>query len=242
MAELVVVLVEPKYSGNVGSVARAMMNFGRKELVMVKPPPMDDWGYQCAMHARDVMDSAVRLESFSELREHVDMLIGATGISTGHEKKHLRSTLSPDELREKVDKMEGRIGLVFGREDFGLLNDELKKCDLVVTIPTSKEYKIMNLSHAVAVLLYTLRDSALDKRAKIQKATELEKEKLFEYLGTLLDRVNFPECRREKTEVMFRRIIGRAVLTTWEYHRLMGIFDKTLLALAKGADAKWDGE
>jgi len=52
--------------------------------------------------------------------------------------------------------MEGGVALLLGREDFGLFEEELARCDLLVTIPASREYPILNLSHAAAILLYEL--------------------------------------------------------------------------------------
>ncbi len=105
----------------------------------------------------------------------------------------------------------------------------------MLRIPTSEAYLSLNLSHAVALVLYSLYIKR--ETAPIEKRTigKVEKEKLYTFFSELLDVINYPEHKKEKTEVMFRRIMGRAMLSKWEYHTLMGVFSKTL---AKTKDKK----
>ena len=63
---------------------------------------------------------------------------------------------SPRELRDRIGTAEGRVSILFGRENWGLNNDEVKRSDMICTIPTADEYPIMNLSHAVGVVCYEL--------------------------------------------------------------------------------------
>jgi len=55
-----------------------------------------------------------------------------------------------------------------------------------------------------------------------------EKEKLYEFFDKLLDAINYPEFKKENTKILFRRVIGRAMLSKWEYHTLMGVFKKAI--------------
>ncbi len=228
--EIWFVLVDPIHPGNVGSIARVLKNFGLSKLAIVGDIELDDDAVKMAMHAIDIIDDHVRFSSISELK--MDYLVGTTGVPSVGEKKSVRYSVPPSELVEKIGSACGKVGILFGREDQGLFNDEIKLCDLVVTIPTSEEYPIMNLSHAAAIIAYELSKAEFSVPEKIL-ATSFEKEKLFEFFRELIDAVDLEEHRRERTELFFRRVIGRSPLTKWEFHALMGVLSDTLARLGR---------
>ncbi|MEF8848973.1 MAG: TrmH family RNA methyltransferase, partial [Candidatus Thermoplasmatota archaeon] len=117
----------------------------------------------------------------------------------------------------------GKIGVVFGREDYGLYNHEIAKCDVMVRIPSSEEYPTLNLSHAVALVLYNLFVNRDFIPYEKKEMSVLEREKIYSFFSDLLDAIDYPAHRKGKTLIMFRRILGRAVLSKWEFHTLMGI-------------------
>jgi len=230
--DLIVVLAGPKTPGNVGSVARAMSNFDVRELRLFDSVPLDDSAYQRAVHAGDILDSARHYQSFPRALRGLDFTVGTTGITNLREKRHVRNPLTPKQFVERISGLRGRVGLVFGREDYGLFNEELALCDVVVTIPTSKRYPVMNLSHAVAVLLYELRrERVIDKEATV--ASEHERDLLLAMFKDLLDTTGYPAHKRLSTEVMIRRIIGRATLSKWEFHTMMGIVKRPVNQLRR---------
>ena len=220
-----VVLVEPKNEGNVGAVARAMKNFGVAELVLVNPCRLADESRQRAMRGIEVLESARTVGDLDAALKGTDLIIGTSGVDTKSEKRFARISLTPREAASRVAKKDGRIALLFGREDFGLLDDELRRCDLLVTIPASEEYPILNLSHAVTILLYELLGAGAMKHGR-REASGMEKEKLHEAFKSLLAVTNYPVHKRARTQVMFRRLIGRAVPTKWEFHALMGAIQR----------------
>lgn len=220
-----VVLVEPKNEGNVGAVARAMKNFGVRDLVLVKPCPLGDEARKRAMHGVSVLEAARIAPDLDSAVEGADLLVGTSGIDTASEKRFARIAVTPRDLAERLAPMDGVVALLFGREDFGLLEAELLRCDLLVTIPTSEEYRILNLSHAATILLYELFSSHVPARAR-RRASALEKEKLHGAFEALMLATDYPTHKRERTKVMFRRLVGRAVPSTWEFHALMGVFQR----------------
>jgi len=115
------------------------------------------------------------------------------------------------------------LSILFGREDVGLLNDELKLCDLVVSISASPEYPEMNLPHAVAVILYELCDTI---SGTLELARVEDRERLYMQLKTFLDEIGYREHKKAKTLLMLRRVLGRAELTTKELQTLQGIIGK----------------
>src|SRR3990170_1202770 len=211
MSAVRVVLVEPKNEGNVGAVARAMRNFDVADLVLVRPCPIGDEARKRAMHGADVLEAARAVETFEEGLRGADLVVGTSG--------------PPRDLASKVAAMDGTLALVFGREDFGLLEEEIRACDLLVTIPASEDYPILNLSHAATILLYELFAGRPSRRPR-RKASGLEKDRLLEALGDLMEATDYPAHKRSRTKVMFRRLMGRAVPSAWEFHALMGVLQR----------------
>ncbi|HET8689811.1 MAG TPA: RNA methyltransferase, partial [Methanosarcina sp.] len=157
--EIRVILVEPMYQGNVGSVARAMKNFGYTDLVLVNPCKLEGEARAMSSHARDVLEGARITSTLEEAVKGANLLIGTTGVASSKTGEHIRLPLyTPKELKEKLKGCSGTIAILFGREDSGFRNDELKSFDMLITVPTSEIYPIMNLSHAVAVVLYELSE------------------------------------------------------------------------------------
>jgi TrmH family RNA methyltransferase len=231
------VLVEPKYSGNIGAVARVMMNFDFHNLYLVNPCRLDDDCYARAMHAKKILDEAKFFSSFRRATKDLDYLVATSSIETQSDKRHLRNAVLLEEFTEKIFEREGTIGLIFGREDYGLYNPEIAACDIMLKIPTSTSYPSLNLSHAVALVLYTLFIKKHTQRKK-RLIRGVEKEKLHDFFMALLEEIDYPEHKKENTKIMLRRLIGRAMPSTWEYHTLMGILSRTLEKIRRDTSQK----
>jgi len=208
--------------GNIGAVARVMGNFGFRELYLVDPCQITEEACKRAKHANYILDEARIVDSLDEALRSSSLVVGTTGIVTTGEKHFVRIPMIPGELASRLEGHEGLVTLLFGREDLGLFHEELLRCDILVHIPTSEVYPVLNLSHAVAILLYELHLLEAGHVAPTE-ASGVEREKFIEFFSDLLDAIGYPEFRREKTTVMFRRMIGRAVPTKWEFHTIMGI-------------------
>ncbi len=233
MSELIfrVILVEPIYSGNVGSVARVMKNFGFNELVLLNPCELDMPARLMAMHAYDIIESARIVSSLKEAIEGSNIVVGMTGLPGRTDNRHIRMpALSPRKLRDKLSGKSGVVSLLFGREDDGLRNDELELCDIIVTIPTDKEYPSMNLSHAAAVVLYEL--SGVES-GDTYMADRFDLELLYEHLNEVLSDIEYKEHKKDKTRLMLQRILGRAELTGREVQTLRGILRRIQWKLNK---------
>ncbi len=219
-----VVLVEPLYQGNVGSVARAMKNFGFSDLVLVNPCKLELEARAMSSHAKDVLDNARIVSTLEEAIDDCSIIIGTTGIAGSRFDFHWRVPgYSPVEVKARLTGLSGRVAVLFGREDHGFNKEELKLCDLIMTIPTSDVYPVMNLSHAVAVVLYEFSDL---KGGDAPLADSLDMRLLYEHLSELIDDIDYPVHKREKTKLMLKRIFGRACLLSREVHTLHGILRK----------------
>ena len=226
-----VILVEPLYSGNVGSVARVMKNFGFSDLVLMSPCELDMKARVMAVHAYDIIENA-RIEfSLRDAVKGSNIVVGMTGNPGKTDNKHMRlPALTPRRLKEKLTGAGGVISLVFGREDRGLENEELEMCDIIVNIPTSPEYPSMNLSHAVSVMLYELSDIT---GGTTYLAEHSDIELLYEHIDEMLDDVEYKEHKEDKTKLMLRRILGRAELTGREVQTLRGVLRRIQWKLDK---------
>lgn len=224
MPEIAIVLVEPLYEGNVGSVARAMKNFGFTRLVLVDPCALGEEAYAHASHALDVLESAER-KSLDEVFAESDLVVATTGELSKSVCTSMRMPYyTPAEIRSVVEDVDGRVSILFGRENWGLNNDEVSRCDLICTIPTAEIYPIMNLSHAVAVVCYEL---AHLPRGTYRLAGKTQREALIEHFGNFLARIEHPAHKRANTLLMIRRIMGRTALTTREVTTLHGLLRRT---------------
>ena len=204
-------------------IARTMKNFGFSRLVLVRPNLTEE-SYSYAVHAKDVFDNAIVLDSFEEALELSDLTVGTTG-KPGARFIPYRAPMYPWELRETLKGYTGRVGLFFGRESIGLKNEELERLDIMVTIPTSEDYPVMNLAQAVAVILYELSKARPEPSVEaLEPATLREKEELVKIWGRLLEVLNYPKDaeRREVFVKVFRRAVGKAFLYGREVHTLIG--------------------
>jgi len=224
------VLVELKHEGNVGAIARVMKNFGFQELRLVNCQVGEE-ARKRAMHANDILANALHYKTFDEAIEDFSIVVGTSGVASEKERHYLRHPLSPEEFLERYSKFKGKIGLVFGREDFGLLNEELAKCDVLIHIETSEEYPIMNVSHAAAVILYVLRKRG--KKKSFSRPEEIEIKELHKAFGEVLEAINYPEHRRRNAQIMFKRLIGRAGITKLETSMLIGVLRRAAMRREK---------
>jgi TrmH family RNA methyltransferase len=222
MPSFKVVLVEPQVDGNVGAVARSMANFGFTELCMVNACPITDEGYKRAKHAGYILDQAKHVATFEEAISDCFLIVGTSGIITHGDRHYARIPLTPRQFADRAKDSDDRIALVFGREDLGLTQEQLIRCDLLVSIPSHEDYPVLNLSHAATILMYEVYAGG-HQHEKPNEATEHDKELLFGRFMELLEAIDYPSFRRERTNVMFRRMMGRALPTRYEYHTIMGV-------------------
>ncbi|MFH1916690.1 MAG: RNA methyltransferase [Nanoarchaeota archaeon] len=227
---LTIVLFGPEHPGNVGAVARAMQNFGINSLVLIDPKcdHLSDEALHRAVHAKTVLKKAKVAQH--KILHQFQVVIGTTS-RLGTDYNIRRSPLLPSDLAKKLIKSIPRtkVALVFGRESTGLSNDEVALCDFLVTIPTSKKYPSLNLSHAVAIILYELtkHTAGKDTISPYIPISAREKELLFRLIDKTLDKQQFPTPDKRKTQKkVWRHIIGKGMLTKREAFALFGFFKK----------------
>ena len=227
MASITVLLLGVSNAGNLGAVARAMKNFGLTDLMLIAPKcsATSKEALDRAKWAKDILQNARIAESLEVLNEF-DLVVGTTG-KLGDDYNLRRTPLMPWQIAEEFKHHSGNVALLFGREGDGLLNEELDRCDLLLSIPTSGEYPSMNLSHAVAVVLYALCGAQLGESTakKYPLLRSPEKKKLHELAAETIDLLDFPAERENKTQqVLWQRLLGKTLLTHREGMALLGFF------------------
>ncbi|HJJ32231.1 MAG TPA: RNA methyltransferase [Methanocorpusculum sp.] len=238
MPQVDIVLVEPLYEGNIGFAARVMKNFGFHNMVLVNPPKMTIEAEARASHAKDVLSNAENI-SLDEVFKRSDLTVATTGGLAKSVSHPIRMPYySPAELREMIKDVDGRISILFGRENWGLNNDEIAKCDIICTIPTAEEYPIMNISHAIGVVCYEL---AHLPRGEYWIASHEEMEALYDHIGRFLGAIDHPIEKREATLLLAKRIFGRTKLTVREASTMHGILrraERKIRLAAEESDAE----
>ena len=161
---IAVVLRSPRFPENIGAAARAMRNMGLNRLIVVEPelPDMERMCKMATHEARDIIESMRVCTALDDALGEFNYIVGTTARLGG-----LRQTLrTPRTMAEELAPLshENQIALLFGPEDRGLTNEDLRFCHMLVNIPTF-EFKSLNLAQAVMVLCYEIFNAASDKAA-----------------------------------------------------------------------------
>jgi len=232
-----VVLVEPQEPMNVGAVARAMRNFGLARLYLVNPaprvgPPWAREAYWLAVHAEEILDRAVAVDSLMEALADVELVVA----TTGRPRKLYPAPVVPAwEVPARVLSVEGEVALVFGRETFGLTNEELALAHVIGTIPTAPEQPSLNLAQAVVVFAYELFKAVGEGRFPREELAQVAAlEAFFEDLGRYVLEIGFTDQNRFPHAMRrLRRIFHKARLTPGEVQMLRGLLHRSRYQMRK---------
>lgn len=244
--ELVVVLVEPQFDGNIGAVARCLRNFGLHELRILRHDgDFTDETRNRAKHAQSVLDDCQVHQNWDACFEDISLVIGTSGKREMGDKVLFRHFLLPAEMGERLSDVEGKVAIVFGPEGMGLTQEELRSCDLMLTIPTWEGYPILNLSHTVSIVCYewfqTLlpkvgNDRALPKTVHTERILNPDlKRQIRRRAKEIADASSKRDDQKAITADTLSRVILRGMPTDDEAHSLLGILDAATKAM-KGDD------
>jgi TrmH family RNA methyltransferase len=156
MANLRIVLVEPREAGNVGAAARAMKNFGFRDLRIVGTPPAQmkpysDWW------ASGAEDLVAAIDPVPTLLDAIDDA-HVTVATTSARGRSAPVDLTPAQVAERFASLDDgqTLAIVFGRENHGLTRDEAVMCHHTAVIPTHRDFPVMNLAQSVSIFCYEL--------------------------------------------------------------------------------------
>lgn len=230
MLRFAVAVVEPCYEINIGHIARLVKNFGVKKLILVNPNFNFEKAKMYSAHAQDILDYAEALDTFQELRKRFDLLIGTTAIKAKSQANVIRKTIALEELLEVPNLNDENTCIVLGRDGTGLNNKELALCDINVTIDTGTRYKTLNISHALAIILYEIF-----KTKKIIKVKEFanknERDLIIRYAKDIAKLSNLQEHRKRALEHILKNVLARARIKEKEAKVLLSFLRKAKVAL-----------
>ncbi len=227
-----IVLVNTTHPGNIGGVARAMKNMGLSSLYLVDPKDYPSERAQWrASNAVDVLQSAKVVDTLDEAIADCGLVIG----TSARERRIPWPLVTPRECADRSyhESSTHPVAIVFGREDRGLTNDELHKCNFHVHIPSNPEYSSLNLAAAVQVIAYELRMTCLNiQQGKaihfddwdMPPAKNQALEHYYEHLQATLEKIKFldPDNPRQ-TMTRLKRLYSRVRLDEMELNILRGV-------------------
>lgn len=221
-----IVLIETSHPGNIGSAARAMKTMGLKNLYLVTPKLFPHpKANEMASSAIDLVENAVVVSSLDEAVADCHLVVGTSTRS----RTIPWPIFSPREMAEKIRiEPQAQTAIVFGREQSGLTNEELHRCNFHVQIPANPEYSSLNIAAAVQVIAYELRLASLEESAPLAwdypLATAKELEGLYTHLEKVLVDLDFlnPKAPRQLM-TRLRRLFNRTRLDVMEINILRGM-------------------
>lgn len=211
-----IVLNRPLYSENVGAAARAMRNMGFERLVVVNPKDFERGkALKMATHGASGIVNNIRFsDDLLGALSSYHYVIGTTARLGGQR----QVTKTPSKLAKSLVSLsrENRIALLFGPEDRGLSNEDIRYCHLLVNIPTTG-FSSLNLAQAVMILCYELSIFESDENKKFtpRLASRHELEGMYDQLKDILVRISYinpqnPDYWLNKLRYFFSRIQLRA--------------------------------
>ena len=230
-----IVLVNTSRPGNIGGVARAMKNMGLRRLYLVAPRDYPheqaDWR---AVSAKDILDTAIVVPTVEDAITDCQFVVG----TSARERRIPWPLLDARQCAERmaVASSQEQVAVLFGREDRGLTNEELRVCNLHLNIPTSAAYSSLNLAMAVQIVAYELHmvmSSPIVSTNDVEQwdspfASQGSMEHFYQHLEETLIDVEFldPTAPRQLMSRL-RRLYSRVRLDEMELNILRGVLTET---------------
>jgi TrmH family RNA methyltransferase len=220
-----IVLIDPSHPGNVGSVARAMKNMALTDLCLVRPRSFPHAEANAlAAGADDVLNQARVVASVEEAIVDCAFIAG----TTSRPRSYHWDFVTPRDVAERVVSLPQatRTAILFGSERYGLANEDLQHCNLLVRIPANPDYCSLNLAMSVQLLSYELLLAREQPRSHVQLeqplAESADLEHFYAHLEAVLEEIDFPDRTGHLLERL-RRLFNRTQLDRNELNILRGI-------------------
>lgn len=232
LANIRVILFEPREPGNIGSVARVVKGMGLSELYLVNPVPFQDAdaAWKMAHGAKDVLKNSRVVPALEDALVGIKYLVGTT-----HRRRDPRLP-PPVTARTAANSVASvsqnqSVGLLFGREDFGLSTDQLSLCQLIASVPMATKNPSLNLAQAVQIFAYEVFIASLDEHVpeNITYADINALEEFYQRVTRLLDKVGVVPYNQDWETYLksLRRVFSRAPLEERDIATLDMIFSTT---------------
>ena len=220
-----IVLIDPSHPGNIGSVARAMKNMALDDLVLVRPrafPHAD--ATALAAGADDILTAARVVDSVAAAIGDCAFIAG----TTSRPRSYYWEFTTPRDVAGRIVALteENRAALLFGSERYGLANEDLNHCNVLVRIPANPDYCSLNLAMSVQLVAYEIFMAREQPRTHTQLELPLapsgDVEHFYTHLNEVLDEIDFDDRTGHLMERL-RRLFNRAQLDRNELNILRGI-------------------
>ncbi|MBS0272234.1 MAG: RNA methyltransferase [Proteobacteria bacterium] len=229
---LTIILVEPQLGQNIGSVARAMLNFGLTDLRIVRP--RDGWPNPEALPPAAGADKILEYAQVfpSTLKAIGDLhRLFATSSRTPDMIKSIYAPKPALQSLALTAQQGQKVGVLFGGERCGLRNEDISLCEAIIQIPTIPNFSSLNIAHAVVLVAYewfaqmSSSPFQLFRTGRTCLATREDLSKFFSHLEEELDRSGFLRHEKKRATMVrnIRNIFQRAHLTEQEVRTLRGI-------------------
>jgi TrmH family RNA methyltransferase len=227
-----IVLVAPSHGGNIGGCARAMKNMGLTRLYLVAPE--DFPGAEAtarAVGAEDVLNDARVFAGLDEAIADCQLVVG----TSARDRSIPWPLLAPAEAAPRLVQASAtrEVAVLFGRERTGLSNDELDRCQWLLSIPSHPDFSSLNLACAVQVVAYEIWRAGGEGGSAIAEAAEplgepfaarAEVERMYRHLEQVLVETGFLDPHNPRLLMRrLTRLFNRVELTTNEVNILRGI-------------------
>ena len=230
-----IILIETSNSGNIGSVLRAMKTMGFKNLCLINPKKFpSDEVKALAANAKDMIDDVVVVDTLDKALSDIDFVVGTSSrIRKVPWPNEPLNTVAPQ--INKIIESTTNVGILFGREDRGLTNDELQRCNLHMHIPANEEYPVLNLAMAVQVVCYQIYIDSLSKNSLIKndnwdvpKAKSNHVKRLIEHFISVAEELEvFNKGNPRQIGARIKRMFTRIGLDEMEVNFLRGFLAAT---------------
>lgn len=227
-----IILCEPQLGENIGTTARAMANFGLWDLRLVNP--RDGWPNEKAVAAASRADHVIERVRVFPTTEAAIADLSLVYATTARRRDLNKPVLGPEEAAQRTIGHIGRgqsAGLLFGRERWGLYNDEVALADAIVTLPVEAAFASLNIAQAVLIVAYEWRRQSdfgkelLFSETVAEPATKGELLQLFSHLEDALDDAGFFTAPDKRPTVVnnLRAMLSRGTLSSQEVRTFHGV-------------------
>ena len=239
-----IILVQPETAGNIGSIARVMKNFDFQNLVIFNPIEKMDkiLSYETcgfAMHGKEILFNA-KIITFDNQDNHIneltnflkkfDLIIATT--AKGKKYTNLRRlAIFPEDFSIPISEKPLNIAILFGKESHGLTNDEISLADIILRIPTSKEYPSLNLSHGCGIILYEIfKKINIINVGRGEKpvllADKNDRIVLYNFIKETIEALKLRIYKENYVYQAFKNVFERAFISKKELNLILGLFSK----------------
>ena len=220
-----IVLLQSRYSENIGAAARAMRNMGIRQLVIVDPQNFDlSKALKLATHfASDIIEKSKFYPDLKEALSSFNYVVGTTARLGGQRQVvHTPLTLARKLIPISV---KNRIAILFGPEDKGLSNEDIRYCQALVNIPTT-EFSSLNLAQSVMILCYEIFIAGGEANEEFtpRMASRHELDGMYDQLKDILVRISYINSENPDYWLNhFRRFFTRLQLRAKEVNIIRGL-------------------